>query len=228
MPPAYNPKPSKSDLILSGPECHIWQIPLSANYVELLKEAEIKRYLRMTHHEAREDYAASQAGLRSVLSYYIGCPANSVPLQRRERGKPFLTGGPEFNLSHSAGQVFAAVASHPVGLDIESAMRQVDFTGLAAKFFSPFEKERIAASPRESRNRMFLRHWVCKEATVKLSGDGIFHGLRDVEVYFASDGSVFGTYRDRSVWLQEFEPVSGYLAALASWEPLAIRGHFQL
>jgi len=228
MPPTYNPKPSKSDLILRRSECHIWHIPLSSNYVGLLKDGEIKRYLRMTHQEAREDYAASQAGLRSVLGHYAGCPPDAVPLQRRERGKPFLANGPEFNLSHSAGQVFAAVAFHPVGLDIESATRQVDFTGLASKFFSPFEQERIAASPRESRNRMFLRHWVCKEATVKLSGDGIFHGLRDVDLYFASDGSVVGTYRDRSVWLREFEPVSGYLAALASWEPLVIQGHFQL
>jgi 4'-phosphopantetheinyl transferase len=228
MPPAYNPNPSKSDLILAAADCHIWQIPLSPNYVTLLREAEIKRYLRMTHLEAREDFAASQAGLRSVLGYYVGCAPDAVPLRRQERGKPFLSGGPEFNLSHSAGQVFAAVASQPVGLDIESATRPVDFTGLAAKFFSPAEQDRIAASPPESRNRMFLRHWVCKEATVKLSGDGIFHGLRDVEVFFASDGSVFGTYRDRSVQLREFQPVPGFIAALASWAPLRIQGRFCL
>jgi 4'-phosphopantetheinyl transferase len=228
MPPAYNQNPSKTDLFLTDAECHLWQIPLSANYVGLLREAELVRYQRMKHPDSREDFAASQAGLRAVLGYYVSRPPGEVHLLRRERGKPFLPEGPEFNLSHSAGLVFAVVASQPVGLDVESAARRVGYDGLAAKFFSPAEERRIAGAPAAARNRMFLRHWVCKEATVKLSGDGIFRGLRDAEIFLEPGLNASGQYRGRAVWLKEFRPAPGCLAAIASWQPLSIGNRFRL
>jgi len=223
---SYIANPSESDLLLAGSECHLWQIPLSSGYANKLREKELIRYRRITHPDTREDYAASQAGLRAVLGRYVQCPAEDVLLHRRERGKPFLLTGPEFNLSHSAGLVLMAVSLRPVGLDVESAARSGRFPGLAAKFFSPAEQKRINFSP--SPDRMFLRHWVCKEATVKLSGDGIFRGLRDAEVIFEPGGEASGRYRGRPVFLQEFQPSPDSLAALASWEPLRIGNRFQL
>jgi Phosphopantetheinyl transferase len=224
----YNRNPSETDLRLNEAECHLWQIPPSAGYANLLAERERKRYLRFTHPHAREEYAASQGGLRAVLARYVGCPPENVVLHRGERGKPHLPGGPEFNLSHSAGLVCLAVASQPVGLDIERAGRRGSFAALASKFFTPAEQRRISAAPPGRQNELFLRHWVGKEASVKLSGEGIFRGLRHVEIVGGPGGGFSGLYRGRPVYLLEFRPAPGYLAALASWRPLRIRKTFLL
>lgn len=222
-------QPRPDGLDLEPGICHLWQIPCLPEYTDRLRQTEMARYRRMTHPEARLDYAASQAGLREVLARYLACPADEVILGRRERGKPFLADGPEFNLSHSRGRVMLAVSRHPVGLDVEADDRRVHYDGLAAKFFSPAEQRQIADAPSPARNRLFLRHWVCKEAVVKLSGDGIFRGLRDVEITMnVRDEEVSGRYRGREVFLREFRPAAGFLAAVASWQPLRVRGRFTL
>ena len=46
-----------------------------------------------------------------------------VAMRREERGKPYVAGAPEFNLSHTAGRMIAAFSSEPVGIDVESACR---------------------------------------------------------------------------------------------------------
>ena len=74
----------------------------------------------------------------------------------------------------------------------------------------------------------FLRYWVCKEAIVKLSGDGIYYGLRYARVDLASDGRSRGAYKGREVWLREFRPAKDLVAALASWEPLEAKGFFRI
>jgi 4'-phosphopantetheinyl transferase len=216
------------DLELATDACHLWRITYSSDYVGKLNKAEFFRYQRMTHEEARLDFSASRAGLREVLGCYLNCPSGEVSLGRGKRGKPYLPSGPEFNLSHTAGLVLLAVSAQPVGLDVEFAGRKVRFAKLAAKFFSLAEQRRIAAAPPTARNGLFLRHWVCKEAVVKLSGDGIFRGLRDVEIFLERDGGPMGRFRGREVWLREFCPADGFLAALASWQPLQFQGRFQL
>jgi phosphopantetheinyl transferase len=74
----------------------------------------------------------------------------------------------------------------------------------------------------------FLRYWVCKEAIVKLSGDGIYYGLRYARVDLTSDGRSRGDYKGRNVWLREFRPAKDLVAALASWEPLEAKGFFRI
>jgi hypothetical protein len=47
-------------------------------------------------------------------------------------------------------------------------------------------------------------------------------------VDLASDGRSRGHYKGRNVWLREFQPAEGLLAALASWEPLEMKSFFQV
>lgn len=222
-PPDPRPRP----VLLPG-GFHVWEVPRSPADPDKLRERELARFARMTHPEARRDYAASQAGLREVLALYLDCPPEKVTLERRERGKPFLANGPEFNLSHSGGRMVLAVSLHPVGLDLEADDRRVRHEGLAAKFFSPAEQRRMAEAPSRERNRLFLRHWVGKEAAVKLSGEGIFLGLRAVEIHLEERGGLSGRYRGREVYFREFCPAPGFLAAVASWQPLEWQGRFSL
>jgi phosphopantetheinyl transferase len=127
-----------------------------------------------------------------------------------------------------AGRIFAAFAARQVGLDVESADRQVRALALARKLFQAQEAKSLELLSDLERAGTFLRYWVCKEATVKLSGDGIYYGLRYVQVDLKSDGRSRGRYKGRKVWLREFQPAEGLLAALASWEPLEMKSFLQV
>ena len=182
----------------------------------------------MTNEEAKISFATSQGGLRTIAACYRNCEPSQIRLEREERGKPYLAGGPHFNLSHTAGRIFAAFSQQPLGLDVESANRRVHARELAAKFFSEQESAHIHSLDHVEAQAAFLRYWVCKEATVKLSGDGIYHGLREARVELGGEGISRGSYLGREVWLREFSPGENLLAALASWEPVEAKGFFRI
>ena len=208
--------------------CHLWELQPSHAYAEFLGPGERERYHAVTNEEVKISFATSQGGLRTICAIYQNCHQSQIHLQRAEHGKPFLPGGPHFNLSHTAGRIFAASSAQPLGLDVEWANRRVQAGALAAKYFSPTEAARIRALDEAAARAVFLRYWVAKEATVKLSGDGIYHGLRDALVELGEGGISHGEYRGRRVCLREFSPGEGLLAALASWEPVEVKGFFRI
>jgi len=220
--------PGTNQLTLEEGDIHLWNLCPSHAYAKDLEPAERARYRRIVHEEAKISYVTAQVGLRRVAARYRGEAPENVILHRGPQGKPHLSGGPEFNLSHTAGGVFAAFSAQPVGLDIESADRKVHAESLAGKFFSRKENEYLLGLRPEQRNRTFLRFWIGKEATVKLSGDGIFLGLRDAEVELGDGGVSRGRYRGREVWLQEFLPGGNLLACLATWQPGEVKCFFRL
>ena len=86
-------------------------------------------------------------------------------------GKPFVRGGPHFNLAHSGAVAFFAVADFPVGIDVE-ATRPVE-PGLANSVFTPTELAYLATLSREERQAAFFRGWTRKEAVIKAKGGSI-------------------------------------------------------
>jgi 4'-phosphopantetheinyl transferase len=207
---------------------HFWQIRPSHVFVRYLNPEESLRYERITSEEAKISYCSAQGGLRKIVSSYIDCLPEEVKMCLGRRGKPYVPGAPQFNLSHSAGMIIAAFSSSAVGLDIESARRTVQAEGIARKFFFAQEVRRLTSSDAAMRSLTFLRYWVCKEAMVKLSGDGIYHGLRYAQVGLSTDGRSWGAYKGREVWLSEFRPSQDLVASLASWEPLEVKGFFRI
>jgi hypothetical protein len=157
----------------------------------------------------------SQSDLAEALARY---GAGDRRPQRGPRGKPFLPGGPEFNLSHSAGATAVVVAGMPVGVDIESRLRMVDHAGIAGKYFLPGERGCVVSASDPA--LMFLRCWVRKEALCKLAGDGIYRGLRDARA--GLDGAPPG-YRGRAAWIWEFGAERGLVGAVAAWSPAVVK-----
>jgi len=225
--PAWT-EPENAKMKLSGTEVHLWEILSSTDYAENLGAAEKQRYARITNEDAKISYCTAQGGLRRVLNYYTGKPEGEMMLEREERGKPYITGGPEFNLSHTTGRVFAAYSSLPVGLDVESASRGVHAESLARRFFLKDEVGHILSQLPPERAKMFLRYWVCKEAMVKLTGDGIYIGLQEAHVKLEKTGGARGFYKGREVWIQEFSPGKDLLAALATWQPVEVKCFFRI
>jgi phosphopantetheine--protein transferase-like protein len=209
-------------------EVHLWRICPSKFFVRYLSLEELRRYQRIVNEEVKISYCSAQGGLRKIASAYMGCLPEEVRMSRGPRGKPYVPGGPQFNLSHSAGMILAAFSSSPVGVDVESTQRRVEARAVARKFFFPDEIRRVEMTKAGSQSLMFLRYWICKEAMVKLSGDGIYYGLRYGRVDLASDHRSSGTYKGRLVCLQEFRLSHHLIAALASWQPLQANGFFRI
>ena len=159
----------------------------------------------------------------------MGCLPGEVDMRRERRGKPYVPGAPDFNLSHTAGRTFAAFSSRPVGLDVESAQPEGSYGGSGEEvFFARGDRTDSIRVEAPIKALTFLRYWVCKEAIIKLSGDGIYYGLRYARVDLSSDGRSRGEYKGREVRLREFRLANDLVAALASWEPLEAKGFFRI
>lgn len=221
-------RPPAHPVALSSGEAHIWSLAPSAAYASCLSSAEVARHRGISDAEAALHYATAQGGLRKILGGYLQTDPCSIHLLRHERGKPYVTGGPEFNITHTAEHILIAFADQPIGLDVEIASRRVSARELARKFFFPREIAYLESQPEVPGSETFLRFWVAKEAAVKLSGDGIYHGLRDVEVSLDRVDGPVGRYRGRPVCLTELRPAPGVVAALASWEPLQAKCFLRL
>ena len=74
-----------------------------------------------------------------------------------------------FYLPHKK-HAFCALAQWPVGIDAEEMDRRVDLR-LADKILS--EPERMRYDAADDKRTILLRLWVLKEATVKLTGEGL-------------------------------------------------------
>jgi 4'-phosphopantetheinyl transferase len=178
-----------------------------------------KEGVREVASEAGASNRRSQEDLINVLADYTGMPPGKLTFQRGEMGKPWLAGGPCFNLSHSAGATAIAVSRQEVGIDIEHPKREVSVAGLASKFFDESECRLLASLPEPDQSREFLKHWVRKEAMTKLGGEGIFRALRFARVVSGEEGH----YRGKRVALHPVATEVGMLGALAVWEPVRVK-----
>jgi phosphopantetheinyl transferase len=75
-----------------------------------------------------------------------------------------------FSISHTKRRVFCALSEKPVGIDAEEMDRRVSLR-LADQILSPGERALYDAA--EDKRAALLRLWVLKEASVKLSGEGL-------------------------------------------------------
>jgi 4'-phosphopantetheinyl transferase len=132
-----------------------------------------------------------------------------------EYGKPFLPGGPYFNLSHSGDFVCLAVStSSPVGVDIEK-QREEDFRALGKAVFHPDEQAFFLARPE---TEVFFDLWTAKESYAKMLGTG-----------FSGEPSGFCILPGKTVFppgkrpfLRNFNFIDGYSLALCATEPVQV------
>ncbi len=91
-----------------------------------------------------------------------------------EQGKPFLKGceNVHFNISHSGSYAVCAVASAPVGVDIQK-IGEYKRT-VAERVFNEPELLRIEAS--KDKASEFTKLWTEKEAVLKMLGTGLASG----------------------------------------------------
>lgn len=88
-----------------------------------------------------------------------------------DRGKPyFVDKSLHFSISHTKKHAFCALSERNIGIDAEELDRDINLK-LAEKILSPAEKARFDAAA--DKRKALLTFWVLKEASVKLSGEGL-------------------------------------------------------
>ena len=170
------------------------------------------------------DLLARRAALRRVLALYLGRAPEEVDLVTLPGGKPTLVPAPDDmrRLAFSSGVsddlfCLAVGATTTLGVDIESLRVVPRARAIAERWFSEAEAAPIAEAVGPSgpgdepdpRSVAFLYAWTGKEALAKRHSAGLRllrRGRRELEL-----APEEGARR-----LVRFEPVSGYVAALAA------------
>jgi 4'-phosphopantetheinyl transferase len=192
----------------------------------LLSADECERADRFRFERDRKRFTVARGLLRCVLGRMLGVAAPAIAFAYAPRGKPGLKdpdgSGLEFNLSHSNGVGLIATSwGRRIGVDLEFGRPDLDFLGIADRFFTPREFGEIRAQPRAMQRSAFFRGWARKEAFLKARGDGLWLGLDQFEVSIdpASPARVVHTAWDldeaRRWTLHDLDAPAGFAAALA-------------
>ncbi len=207
----------------------IWRVELDCHceeirpFLAMLSEDEQKRADRFYFEGDRQRFIVARGMLRSLLGKYLQLAPEQIEFRYSTKGKPLLENpyhSLHFNLSHSGDLALYAIASQPVGIDLEQIRPLPDAEQLAKRFFTPREAEAIASVPRAQKQAAFLNAWTRKEAYLKATGDGLA-GLDEVEVSLlpgmpAKLLNIKGNSELASEWfLEEIDPHSDYVAAVA-------------
>ena len=201
-------------------------------HIALLDEGERQRWARYRRDADRERFLAGCALAKMVIAGFTGRRPVQVALDRtcrrcgKPHGKPAIKGSRlELSVAHSGDLVAVAVATVPVGVDVEQLDGRArplgggDPEALARVVLAAAEREALATVPPPGRARAFLVAWTRKEAVTKAAGDGLRAGFRDV-VIAADRGTprlVAWPYPQapQSVSLRDLDAGAGYVAALA-------------
>ena len=120
--------------------------------------------------------------VRQVLGPLVGVSPAALAFENTANGKPRLVQPQrasrvaplDFNLSHSENVLALAVAlDRQVGVDIEVVRPGVDVLAVAEAEFTAGELDWLRTLPREQRQLAFYQLWTRREATSKVSGQGI-------------------------------------------------------
>ncbi|MBL3658500.1 4'-phosphopantetheinyl transferase family protein [Fulvivirga sediminis] len=110
-----------------------------------------------------------------ALKYSI----NLNQIQISSKGKPYLTNGPFFSISHSSDYVICATSTNEeIGIDIERK-RPLSIEAFQRQF-SETEWKRIMSS--KHKNDELLKYWCTKEAFLKKIGQGLEVDMKEVQI----------------------------------------------
>lgn len=140
------------------------------NYVQAEKK---ERILRQRIKQNADTMLLGEILMRLAVKKDFGIDAKNY-LAVTEQEKPFLKDceNVHFNISHSGSYAVCAVASTPVGVDIQKIGEYK--RGVAERVFNESELLYIEAS--EDKASEFTKLWTKKEAVLKMLGTGLASG----------------------------------------------------
>ena len=146
----------------------------------ILPDKIVNDALRLKLERKRIEYIASQWLRYKLLSEFIGVHVKELVFAETKTGRPFLKGEMvDFNISHTRNYAVIAIAkAQRIGIDVQTKKEKIDVLAIAKQYFAMSEYELIASRlDGPLRRNVFYWLWAYKEATLKLTGEGIAHGL---------------------------------------------------
>ena len=117
----------------------------------------------------RTGHEAARQLLEQMYRRVTGKPVPEI--RTTDRGKPYFADSSlHFSISHTPKHAFCVLSENNVGLDAEELDRDIRLQ-LADKILSDWEKAQFDAAA--DKRKALLTFWVLKEASVKLSGEGL-------------------------------------------------------
>ena len=132
---------------------------------------------------SREAFFARRSLARRALAQRLQCASEDVTILRDGDGAPLVASpscGLHVSLSSRGDLVAAAIASNPVGVDVEPIGAPFE---IPANVLHPNERAALAAAPRA--HERFLTIWTAKEAYLKALRTGLAREPVDIEVSFS-------------------------------------------
>lgn len=178
---------------MTAPAVEVWSVDLaraassllSIDAAEgLLALADRSKALQLANREAADERLAAGAALRLLIEGVAGVGPRAMPFERGPAGKPMLPGSPcHFSLSHVRGRALVALATDPVGVDLE----RVRVMRVDGKRRARIEAAAIRAGsgqplPVDGSERRFPQAWTRLEALAKADGRGIGRLLSEIGV----------------------------------------------
>lgn len=130
------------------------------------------RLASLTHPRRRRQFLAGRMLSRQLLVGAYGGKAADWVITADAGSKPVIAGRADIHLSisHSADYVICAIASRPVGVDIECLAARRSTDELMQIVCNPLEQASLAELSPQDQAQQFLELWTLKEAWLKRSG----------------------------------------------------------
>ncbi len=145
--------------------------------IMLLSQERIDRIMRYS--DPTDKLRGLVAGL--MLRYVLG--SKYANILYNAHGKPYIEGGPSFNLSHSGSYVILGTSENELGVDIEKIKSYN--AKIPSKFFSEDEQQWLQM---QNNDEAFFKIWTAKESFLKAIGTGFSESSSEFSVLPATDG----------------------------------------
>lgn len=133
--------------------------------------AEAERAASMASELAGRRWLRGRFATRAVLCAAMGVGPLDVAFSRTGAGKPFVEGGPRFNVAHSGRRALVVVAALcEVGVDVELVRPRLRERAILARVVGEAAERRWERLPEGERTAAFFDEWVRFEAAVKCRG----------------------------------------------------------
>jgi 4'-phosphopantetheinyl transferase len=143
---------------------------------DLLSDQEQEHLTGYRVRDAAERYVVTRSLVRAVLSERLAISPRDIRVSRTDTGKPVITEGLHFNVSHSGDLILMAISEdRAIGVDIERKREVQRVDALLRRWLSEEEQSAYASlhDRGASASEAFLRLWSLKEARLKALGVGI-------------------------------------------------------
>jgi phosphopantetheinyl transferase len=166
---------------------------------ELLTASEKNQARSFRQIRDQSNFAFARSSLRGLL----GTTLPAADFSTLSNGRPYISGAPAFNISHTGEIVSIAVAPRStdlIGIDLESKSDISLTPGLIDRVCHPEEKRYLEGLPEAQRSDAFAICWTRKEALLKATGEGIGEQLPRINVRLAEVQPVLGDKTPFRLW----------------------------